>query len=101
MQWYRQRHRFDRTVRTITTTNMSRYWAEKCGNPQLQFINIVVFSVVAHWHTPMVRIPQLPYIWWSMFLLCSWCEFHRCRRGEDSRAPTVALVEKLVAFPDL
>ena len=33
--------------------------------------------------------------------VCSWCEFHRCRRGEDSRAPTVALVEKLDAFPDL
>ena len=29
-----------------------------------------------------------------------WCEFHRCRR-EDSRAPTVALVEKLVAFREL
>ena len=26
-----------------------------------------------------------------------WCEFHRCRRGEDSCAPTVAPVEKLVA----
>ena len=26
--------------------------------------------------------------------------FTRCRCGEDSRAPSVALVEKLVAFPD-
>ena len=30
-------------------------------------------------------------------LLCRWCEFHRCRRGEDSCVPTVAPVEKLVA----
>ena len=31
---------------------------------------------------------------WSMSF---WREFHRCRRGEDSCAPTVAAVEKLVA----
>ena len=28
----------------------------------------------------------------SLSLLCRSCEFHRCRRGEVSRAPTVALV---------
>ena len=48
------------------------------------------------WEFPSCSWPR-----WSISLYCWWCEFHRCRRGEDTRAPTVALAEKLAAFPDL
>ena len=37
-----------------------------------------IFPVVAQRQIPMVfRIPQLPYIWWSMSLLCSCSWFYR------------------------
>ena len=42
----------------------------------------------------IMEIPQLLLEEVVDVLMCRWCEFHRCRRGEDSRAPTVALVEK-------
>ena len=50
---------------------------------------------------PMVsltmEIPQLPVDTVIDVQLCRWSEFHRCRRGEVSCAPTAALGNKLVA----
>ena len=41
--------------------------------------------------------PSCSSTWWFMSFLCRSSEFHRCRRGGDSRAPAVAPVVKLVA----
>ena len=46
--------------------------ARKLEFPQLQFPNIVVFPVAAQRQIPTVfGNHRLPYIWWSMSLLCS------------------------------
>ena len=52
------------------------------------------------WSRRPWKFPSRSWTRWSISLCSWWCEFHRCRRGEDSRALTVALVEKLVTFPD-
>ena len=44
-----------------------------------------------------MQIPQLPVDTVIDVPLCRWGEFHRCRRGEVSCAPTAALGDKLVA----
>ena len=62
---------------------------------------VVISPVATQRLIPMVsltmEIPQLLPDEVVDVLLGWWCEFHRCRRGEDSCAPTVAPVEKLVA----
>ena len=56
-------------------------WSRQCRleAPQLQFVfKVVVFLLVPQRQIPHVfEIPQLPYIWWSMSLLCSCTRFHR------------------------
>ena len=42
------------------------------------------------WSRRPGKFPSCSWTRWSISLCCWWCDFHRCRRGEDSRAPTVA-----------
>ena len=60
---------------------------------------IVVPQVV---DIPVVAQMQIPFIFpWSFFscsTLIRWSTFLECSRGGDSRAPTVALVEKFVEW---
>ena len=72
--------------------------------PYCQVVQVVHIPVVTHMRLLMVQIlcqtidiPQL-LTRWSMSLLCRSREIHRCRRGEDSRAPTVALVVDFVVW---
>ena len=59
---------------------------------------VVIIPVATQRLIPMVsltmEIPQLLLDEVVDVLLCRWCEFHRCCRGD---APTVALVEQLVS----
>ena len=71
--------------------------------PVMQFARVpqvVIIPVATQRLIPMVsltmEIPQLLLDEVVDVLLGMWCESHRCRRGEDSCAPTVAPVEKLV-----
>ena len=60
------------------------------------FSQVVQISFVAQRHIPMVqtarRTVEISQLLVKVVdaLICSWCEFHRCRRGQDSCAPTVA-----------
>ena len=72
--------------------------------PVMQVVRVpqvVIIHVATQRLIPVVlltmEIPQLRLGEVVDVLLCRWCEFHRCRRGEDSCAPTVASVEKLVS----
>ena len=75
-----------------------------CDAPVMQAVRVplvVIIPVAAQTLTSIVlltmEIPQLLFDEVVDVLLCRWwCEFHRCRRGKDSCAPTVAPVEKLV-----
>ena len=46
--------------------------------------------------TLTMEIPHLPVDTVVDAPICKWDEFHGCRRGEDSSAPTVAPAEELV-----
>ena len=65
-----------------------------CGSSgSLTFLMLTLIPVVL----VTIEIPQLIVDEVVDVLLDMRCEFHRCRRGEDSCAPTVPPVEKLVA----
>ena len=88
--------------RTIVTLQL--YVNKVIDAPVMQFVRVpqVVYIPVATWRLiPMVSLTmEIAHLLLDNVvdvLLGRWCEFQRCRRGEDRCAPTVAPVEKLVA----